>query len=132
MELKKNFVFYQLSKKLFFTLILSVFLIPNTYSQTGQELFKKCASCHHPVVDKVGPALKGALQRWKDAGEEELIYEWIQNPSKLYNSGKSKRAKEVWDYDPSVMNAQALSKDEIKLVLEYVDSYEDVAPADSA
>ena len=131
MEQKKNFIFYLLSKKLFFALIFFTFLVPNTYSQTGQELFKKCASCHHPVVNKTGPALKGALQRWKDAGEEDLIYEWIQNPSKLYNSGKSNRAKEVWDYDASVMPAQAVTKDEIDLILTYLDEYE-AAPVASA
>jgi hypothetical protein len=37
--------------------------------------------------------MQGVLQKWQDAGEEDLIYEWVQNPSKLYNSGNLKWPK---------------------------------------
>ena len=56
--------------------------------------------------------------------EEDLIYEWVKNPSGLYNSGKSKLAKAIWDWSPTAMTPQGhLSKEEVTAVFAYVDSY---------
>ena len=89
------------STKIIFTLVM-VFTSLSFYSQDGEKLFKaNCASCHHPVKNSTGPKMQGVLQKWSDAGEEELIYQWVSNPSKLYNSGKSKMAKAIWDWSPT-------------------------------
>jgi hypothetical protein len=68
--------------------------------------------------------MQGVLQKWQDAGEGDLIYEWVQNPSKLYNSGKSKMAKAIWDWSPTAMTPQGhLSKEEVESIFTYVDGY---------
>jgi len=95
------------------------------FSQDGEKLFKaNCASCHNPVKNATGPKMQGVLQKWTDAGEEELIYEWVSNPSKLYNSGKSKMAKAIWDWSPTAMTPQGhLSREEVESIFTYVDNY---------
>ena len=111
--------------KLFFAVVISTTSFLNIFSQEGEKLFKaNCASCHHPIKNATGPKLQGALQKWQDAGEEDLIYEWVANPTELYNSGKSKMAKAIWDYSPTAMTAQGhLSREEVEAVFAYVDAY---------
>ena len=90
----------------------------------GEKLFKQnCASCHNPVKNSTGPKLQGAKQKWIDAGEGELIYEWVKNPAALKNSNKSTMANKIWDFDPTAMTPQNLSKAEADAVFKYVDSY---------
>ena len=68
--------------KLFFLVFLLSFFIPSNYAQDGEKLFKaNCASCHNPIKNATGPKLQGALEKWTAAGEEDLIYEWVKNPS---------------------------------------------------
>ena len=104
---------------------LILFLINSTSSfsaQDGEKLFKaNCASCHHPIKNATGPKMQGVLQKWQDAGEEDLIYEWVANPSKLYNSGKSKMAKAIWDWSPTAMTPQGhLSREEVESILSLI------------
>ena len=102
-----------------------IFCKLNAIGQDGEKLFKaNCASCHHPIKNATGPKLQGALQKWQDAGEEDLIYKWVANPTELYNSGKSKMAKAIWDYSPTAMTPQGhLSREEVEAVFAYVDAY---------
>jgi cytochrome c2 len=115
---------YNLITRIFAILLLVVFVI-NFSAQEGEKLFKaNCASCHNPVKNATGPKMQGVLQKWIDAGEEELIYKWVQNPSKLYNSGKSKMAKAIWDWSPTAMTPQGhLSREEVESIFTYVDNY---------
>lgn len=96
------------------------------HAQDGQDLFKKnCAACHKPDKPSTGPALKGARERWQEAGEGDMIYDWISNPQELINSGKSKRALEIKDFSPTAMTPMGyLSKEQMNLILDYADSYE--------
>ena len=107
--------------------ILPLLLIINltAFSQDGEKLFKaNCASCHNPIKNATGPKMQGAKEKWINAGEGELIYEWVKNPSELFNSGKSKMAKAIWNYSPTAMTAQGhLSNEEIDAVFAYVDAY---------
>ena len=116
--------YYNFLGKFFTTFFFALILLSST-SQDGEKLFKaNCASCHHPIKNATGPKMQGALQKWQDAGEEDLIYEWVANPSKLYNSGKSKMAKAIWDYSPTAMTPQGhLSREEVEAVFAYVDAY---------
>ncbi len=109
----------------FLTLVLFVSVTVVSHSQDGEKLFKaNCASCHHPVKNATGPKMQGVLQKWEDNGEGDLIYEWVKNPAELYNSGKSKMAKAIWDWSPTVMTPQGhLSEDEVKSIFAYVDAY---------
>jgi cytochrome c551/c552 len=115
----KNFKSY-LTLILFFIISIGVH-----HTQDGEKLFKaNCASCHNPVKNATGPKMQGVLQKWTDAGEEELIYKWVQNPSELYNSGKSKMAKAIWDWSPTAMTPQGhLSREEVESIFTYVDNY---------
>ena len=115
----------------FLTLVLFVSVTVVSYSQDGEKLFKaNCASCHHPIKNATGPKMQGVLQKWEDNGEGDLIYEWVKNPAELYNSGKSKMAKAIWDWSPTVMTPQGhLSKDEVKSIFAYVDAYAPPATA---
>jgi cytochrome c2 len=108
-----------------FALLLLVVIVINFSAQEGEKLFKaNCASCHNPVKNATGPKMQGVLQKWIDAGEEELIYKWVQNPSKLYNSGKSKMANAIWDWSPTAMTPQGhLSREEVESIFTYVDNY---------
>ena len=77
--------------------------------------------------------MQGVLQKWEDNGEGELIYEWVKNPAELYNSGKSKMAKAIWDWSPTVMTPQGhLSKEDVKSIFAYVDAYAPPVAADGA
>ena len=109
----------------FLTLVFFVSVTVVSHSQDGEKLFKaNCASCHHPVKNATGPKMQGVLQKWEDNGEGDLIYEWVKNPAELYNSGKSKMAKAIWDWSPTVMTPQGhLSEDEVKSIFAYVDAY---------
>ena len=116
--------YYKVLGKIITTLALTFSLFHYT-AQDGEKLFKaNCASCHNPIKNATGPKMQGVLQKWQDAGEGDLIYEWVQNPSKLYNSGKSKMAKAIWDWSPTAMTPQGhLSKEEVESIFTYVDGY---------
>lgn len=100
-------------------------------SQDGASLFSsKCNTCHLIDKNSTGPILKGAKQKWVDAGEDELIYEWVKNPQNLIASGKSKMATAIKTYSPTEMPPQAVTKEEVDAILDYVDNYTAAAPAD--
>ena len=63
------------------------------FAQDGEGLFKaKCNACHLVDKNSTGPVLTGVKQKWIDAGEGEMIYEWVKGPEALIASGKSKMA----------------------------------------
>jgi cytochrome c oxidase cbb3-type subunit 3 len=113
--------------KLFTLMILLSATMVN--AQDGGQLFKaKCNTCH--IVDKnsTGPILKGAKQKWTDAGEAEMLYEWVKNSQNLIATGKSKVAMEVQNFSASAMTPQAVTNEEIDAILNYVDTYTPPAP----
>ncbi|MCB9188902.1 MAG: c-type cytochrome [Flavobacteriales bacterium] len=92
----------------------------------GKELFKaNCASCHKIDKKSTGPQLKGAKQIWADAGEGELIYEWVRDNGALRSSGKSKRAAAVFaEFNQQAMTTfPKLSNEDIDNILYYADTY---------
>jgi len=103
-------------------LLFSVFFTVN--AQDGAKLYKQnCAACHKIDKVSIGPQLKGAFDKWKEAGEEEMIFEWVANPTELFESGKSKMAKEVWDFSPMAMSPMAhLSKEEVEAIFKFSDA----------
>lgn len=100
-----------------------------TFAQDGANLFKaKCNTCHMVDKNSTGPILKGAKQKWVDAGEGEMIYEWIKNPQELIASGKSKVAMEAKNFSPADMTPQVVTNEEIDAILDYIDNYEIPVP----
>lgn len=107
-------------------LIFSVFLstLFTINAQDGAKLFKQnCAACHKIDKKSVGPMLKGVKAKWEEAGEAEMLYEWIANPNDLYESGKSKMAAATWDFSPAAMSPMPhLTKEEIDAIFSYVEN----------
>ncbi len=100
----------------------SAFAQPN-----GELLFKgNCASCHRPTEEPLtGPGLKGAVERWAEAGDEGLIYGWVKNPQKVLNSGNAYANNLYKEWKSSgVMPAQAVTNEEIDAIFEYVANYQ--------
>ena len=93
-------------------------------AQDGEQLFKaKCNTCHMVDKNSTGPNLKGVKQKWTDAGEGELIYEWVKNSEALIASGKSKMANEIKGFSPSAMTPQVVTNEELDAILNYIDTY---------
>ncbi len=106
-------------------ILFVVALVSTTlYAQDGEALFKaKCNTCH--LVDKAstGPILKGVKQKWSDAGESEMLYEWVKNSTGLIAGGKRKMANEIKGFSPMEMPSQTVSNEEIDAILGFVDTY---------
>jgi cytochrome c oxidase cbb3-type subunit 3 len=103
---------------------LLLFAATSAQAQDGEQLFKaKCNTCHMVDKNSTGPNLKGAKQKWADAGEGELIYEWVNNPQTLIASGKSTMATAVKSFSPTDMTPQQVTKEEVDAILNYVDTY---------
>jgi cytochrome c oxidase cbb3-type subunit 3 len=93
------------------------------FAQDGQALFKsKCNTCH--LLDKAstGPMLKGVKQKWTDAGEGEMLFDWVTNSGALIGSGKSKMANEIKGFSPMEMPGQQVTKEELDAILTFVDN----------
>ena len=104
-------------------LIIVVASSNSVLAQDGAQLFKsRCNTCHMIDKNSTGPKLKGVMQKWKDAGEGEMIYQWISNSSTLIASGKSELAKTISTYSPTEMPAQTVSKEEIDAIFEYIET----------
>ncbi len=118
----------------FVALFISFFAQGKLYAADGAQLFKsRCNMCHMVDKNSTGPKLQGAKQKWIDAGEGDLIYDWVANSSNLISSGKSARAKEISAFSPTAMPPQTVSKEEIDAILTYVDAPPAVStnPSDS-
>lgn len=92
----------------------------------GKALFQSnCASCHHPLKDATGPALKGVSAR---VPSKEWLHDWIHNSAAVIASG-DKYGNEV--YKKWGMTAMtpfpALSNEEIDAIINYAETYEDPA-----
>jgi cytochrome c oxidase cbb3-type subunit III len=122
-------------KVLSIALAAILFPVGIAQAQDGKELFENvCSTCHKIDENSTGPKLKGSRQKWVDAEEGELLYEWVKNPLQLKNSGTSKMAAAIWDYSPTNMNAQQVTNEQIDAIFDYVDNWtppvvDPVAPA---
>jgi len=105
--------------------VFSLFIGANhSYAQDGEALFKNnCASCH--AVDKVvtGPALRGVQGKWAEAGEADMLYDWVKNSTVLIGSGKSTMANAIADFSPTDMTPQAVSNDDIDAIFTYIENF---------
>lgn len=66
---------------LLFVFVLVISVGNKAFAQNGQQLFiSNCASCHHPLKDGTGPALKGVTGRgpWADKAN---LHAWVKNPA---------------------------------------------------
>lgn len=111
------------------TVLSFLFCVQQANSQDGEKLFKaKCNACHMVDKNSTGPVLKGVKQKWADAGEAEMLYDWVKNPQNLIASGKSKLAIAIKAFSPADMNSQTVTNEEVDAILDYIDNYSVTEP----
>lgn len=117
-----------------------IFAVDEAAVKEGKALFKSnCASCHNPLQNGTGPALKGVTARWEGAGDyqgktgKEWLHAWIKNWNDPVNA-KYPHAVEMSNWAPSAMNLfPSLKDEEIDKILLYVDNSDlGAAPATAA
>jgi cytochrome c oxidase cbb3-type subunit 3 len=107
-----------------FSIAILLLATATVQAQDGEQLFKaKCNTCHMVDKNSTGPNLKGTKQKWTDAGEGDMIYDWVNNPQTLIASGKSTMATAIKSFSPTDMTPQQVTKEEIDAILNYVDTY---------
>ena len=108
------------NSKLIFAIILSIFMVSNSYAQDGETLFKQnCASCHKTNTKKlVGPGLQGVRE---EAGEDWVI-KWTRSSKELIESGDARAIKVYADFNKTAMPPQNLKDEEIIAVFDYIDT----------
>jgi mono/diheme cytochrome c family protein len=104
-----------------FVLILLLSFASTVNAQDGKVLFsQKCASCHAPNKQLIGPALAGADERWPD---KTKLYAWVHNSAAVVKSGYP-RAVEVYNqFNKIQMTAfPELTEKDIDAILVYVNT----------
>lgn len=89
----------------------------------GKALFQSnCASCHNPLKDATGPALKGVDSR---VPSKEWLHKWVHNSASVIASG-DKYANDLYTkWNKTAMTAfPNLSEEEIDAIVTYVNSVE--------
>ncbi len=97
----------------------------------GKAIFQSnCASCHHPLKDATGPALKGAD---KKAPSKEWLVKWVHNSAALIAAGDPYAVQifNEWNKVPMTPFPQ-LSEEEIFAIFDYVNSVEPPSAATAA
>jgi len=94
----------------------------------GKALFmSNCASCHNPIKESTGPALKNIDKTFPN---KEWGYKWVRNSAALIASG-DKTAVDIYNkYNKTAMTAfPNLTDEEIDAILKYANEYEPPASA---
>lgn len=107
---------------LFSILLPSLVLLGNTsYAQDGKALFQSnCATCHNPIKDGTGPALKGITERVPD---KALLHAWIHNNNKVLASGNKYFNDLYQARNKTPMNIfESLTDAEIDAIVKYVET----------
>jgi len=119
-------------KKLRFSiLLLSLVSFSNILlaqdAAAGKALFQtNCASCHHPVKQIIGPALKGATDRIPD---KALLHEWVRNNQKVLASGNGYFNALYNQFNKTPMNTfPNLTDGEIDNIFAYVNAFQEAKP----
>jgi hypothetical protein len=88
----------------------------------GTLFFTKCASCHNPLVDIVGPRLKGVLNNEYYGGNISKITRWINNVNSLVAS--EPHYIELKKQYGSVMQQFDMPQTEVAAIFDYIESYQ--------
>ena len=98
----------------------------------GESIFKQsCTACHAVDRDVIGPALKGATERF----EIDWLIKWVRNSQALVQAGDPDAVKLFEDHNKMMMPPfPTLSDDNIKNIFAFVDAKtaEANAPASGA
>jgi mono/diheme cytochrome c family protein len=108
----------------FFFLFTAFFLFTGNHSmaQDGKALFiSDCASCHNPIKQITGPALKGVTSRVPD---QKLLHAWIRNNAAVLASGNKYFNDLFIQYNKTPMNTfPQLTDAEIDAIIKYVETF---------
>jgi cytochrome c551/c552 len=93
-------------------------------AQDGKALFQSdCASCHNPIKQVTGPALKGVTSRVPD---QKLLHSWIRNNAAVLASGNKYFNDLYIQFGKTPMNTfPQLTDVEIDAILKYVENYQE-------
>lgn len=122
----------------FFKIFMLAGLLTNVFvaaAQDGEQLFKKCFTCHTLGKKSTGPDLVGVRAKWVEAGEGDMLADWVMNSDALITSGKSKMANAAKEFSPTMMPPQDVTKEDVNAIFDYIDSWkapEAAAPAAAA
>src|SRR3984893_3678223 len=118
-----------IAKKLFFVFLFSAMFLFGGLSmaQDGKTLFQaNCATCHNPIKQVTGPALKGVTERVPD---KKLLYSWIKNHASVLASGNKYFNDLFNQFSKTPMNLfPGLTDPEIDAILKYVETYPEPGP----
>jgi cytochrome c551/c552 len=104
-----------------------LFSVNISFAQDGKALFQSdCASCHNPIKQVTGPALKGITSRVPD---QKLLHAWIRNNSAVLASG-NKYFNDLYNqFSKTPMNTfPQLTDAEIDAILKYIETYPEPGP----
>src|ERR1700730_3655958 len=118
-----------IAKKIFFSILLYTVFLADTglMAQDGKTLFQaNCATCHNPIKQVTGPALKGVTERVPD---KKLLYSWIKNHASVLASGNKYFNDLFNQFSKTPMNLfPGLTDPEIDAILKYVETYPEPGP----
>lgn len=110
----------------FAVMFLSVSLLSATVASAqsdGKTLFQNnCATCHNPLRDATGPALKGVDAK---APSKQWLYDWIHNSGALIEKGDKYAVELKNTWKAAMPPFPNLSTDDIDAIFEYVNSVEE-------
>ncbi len=114
---------FRISSRTALAVICALILFSNTATAApdGKALFQSnCASCHNPLKDATGPALKGINATFPS---KEWGYNWVHNSAAVIASG-DKMAVEMYNkFNKAAMTAfPQLKNEEIDAIFAYVNS----------
>lgn len=112
---------HRINKLIALLLFLLIYNVSNIFAQKSPaDNFKVCSACHTIGKGKlVGPDLKGVTDRH----DEAWLIKFIQSSQTVVKSGDAKAVKLFEEYKIP-MPDNALSDDEVKALLKYIETYD--------
>jgi len=118
-----------IANKIFFVFFLSAIVLfgGGLCAQDGKTLFQtNCATCHNPIKQVTGPALKGVTERVPD---QKLLHAWIKNNAAVLASGNKYFNDLFNQFSKTPMNTfPGLTDPEIDAILKYIETYPEPGP----
>jgi cytochrome c551/c552 len=110
------------NSKLAFIILLLGFFSLQVAAQDGKQLFNtKCAACHNPDKDMVGPKLKGVKAQEPYNGDIAVLTNWVRNADKLLKTDpyyKGLLAK----YGTAMTPFPELTEKDVEAIFSFVDA----------
>ena len=111
----------RINKLIVLFILLLIYNVSDTFAQKSPEdNFKTCSACHSIGEGvKLGPDLKGVTER----RDETWIIKFIQSSQTMIKEGDADAVKLFEEFKKIPMPDNALSEEEIKALLNYIETY---------